>query len=172
MKINLKSKKVKNIKLQKTEEKDKGGRPTKYDPKYCKLIIKYFDLEPYTIKRVEAFGKKFDKKVPSDLPLLCGFAAKIDVDRDTLKEWAKVHPEFSAAYKKAKELQEKLLVVNTMNGSYNPAFAIFAAKNILGWRDKVEHSGNIDSNIKTDDKQFNQLIRLEHKKLDSEGSSE
>ena len=74
------------------------------------------------------------------------FACNIGVTRDTLYEWSTAknddeslkYPEFSYAYKKAKEYQEANLVEGTLSGAYQQAFAIFTAKNVLGWRDKTE----------------------------------
>lgn len=125
------------------EKPRKKGRPTKYDPKYCEELIKYFDIEPHfetpaitTYK--DGTTKEEVKFIPSDLPTLAGFAAKIEVNRDTLQEWAKVHQEFSVAIKRAKDLQENILVTNGLKGLYSQPFAIFTAKNVLGWRDKSE----------------------------------
>jgi len=140
------------------------GRPTKYKPEYCKTIIEYFDVPASFETPVEKQNKDGTvetsvKFIPSDLPLLSGFAASIGVCRDTVYEWATgrdkdgelKHPDFSYALKMAKDLQEKLLVTNAMKGLYNSTFAIFTAKNILGWRDKREvesiHSGEVRFNI-------------------------
>jgi hypothetical protein len=65
----------------KTELKRKIGRPSKYDPSYCELVV---DLG--------ADGKSRTQ-----------IAVAIGVNRETLSEWAKVHPEFSAALKESKE---------------------------------------------------------------------
>jgi len=126
------------------------GRPTKYKPEYCEDIIKYFNVEPYTENEITVTkknGETYTKKIatPNDLPLICGFAQSIDVCTDTINEWTKIHPEFSDALKKAKDIQQKILVTNGMNGSYNSAFAIFTAKNIMGWRDKqdIAHTGEL-----------------------------
>jgi hypothetical protein len=35
-------------------------------------------------------------------------------------------------------MQEQNLVKGALTGVYNSTFAIFTAKNVLGWRDKVE----------------------------------
>ena len=58
-------------------------------------------------------------------------------------QWAKERPEFSEAYKTSKLLQERFLVTNSLHGRYEKAFAIFTAKNILGWRDKKEIDANV-----------------------------
>lgn len=60
--------------------KHPGGRPTKYDPGYCAQMVA-FCRQGYS---------------------LTGFAGSIGVCRDTISEWGKVHPEFSAAIKQAK----------------------------------------------------------------------
>jgi hypothetical protein len=122
------------------------GRPSKYDPKFCDELIEYFDIEPHFETPVltrRKDGTEVEKVafIASDLPTLAGFAVKIGVDRDTLKEWAHVHPEFSAAIKKAKECQENILVTNGLKGLYDTSFAIFTAKNVMGWRDKQEITG-------------------------------
>lgn len=56
------------------------GRPSLYRPEYCDAVVAHM-----------AEGAS-----------LTSFAAEIDVARDTLTEWATVHPEFSAAVKRAK----------------------------------------------------------------------
>tara|TARA_B100000315_G_scaffold260662_1_gene323805 strand:- start:2297 stop:2674 length:378 start_codon:yes stop_codon:yes gene_type:complete len=74
------------------------------------------------------------------------FAWLIGVDRDTLKEWANkrdedgdlVYPEFSAAYKRVTDAQERILITNGLKGGYQANFAIFTAKNVLGWRDRQD----------------------------------
>lgn len=126
-----------------------GGRPTKYKRQYCQDIIDYFDIEPYhevERKTIDVkSGREYinHERLPNDLPFLSGFAHSIGVAHDTLVEWTNVHPEFSVAYKRAKQLQEQILAVNGLQGLYNASFAIFTAKNVAGWRDnkEVEHTG-------------------------------
>jgi len=122
---------------------NKIGRPTKYHKKYCKALIKYFEVEPYREIEVEFTDKKGNtwskyEERANDLPTFAGFSASINVNRDTLAEWCKKHKEFSVAFKRAKELQESVLVTNGLKNLYSSAFAIFTAKNILSWRDKTE----------------------------------
>lgn len=139
------------------EQRRKGevmpaGRPTLYKPEYCDEIVKFFDVEAFTRETYkDGNGAERTRIVPCTFPTLARFASKIDVDRDTLKEWANktdsegnlVHPEFSAAYKKAKDLQEAILIEGGIAGAYETPFAIFTAKNVIGWNDKqsMEHSG-------------------------------
>ena len=107
-----------------------GGRPTKYDPKYCDEIIRFFDVQPYQI--IDG------KRVANDLPFLIDFAMKIGVCDDTIVEWAKVHPEFSAAYKKAKKMAERMWAINSAYGLYQSPFTIFLGKNVFKWTDKQD----------------------------------
>lgn len=74
-------------------------------------------------------------------PTLALFAASQNIDRQRFSEWAREGSEyynekFSDALKKFKGLQEDILTQNALNGSYNASFAIFTAKNVLGWRDE------------------------------------
>ena len=119
------------------------GAPTKYDPKYCQEIIEYFDVRHYD---------KAEKE-PADFPQFTAFAKKIGVTRSTLFKWTNDYPEFSDAYKCAKELQEELLVNNSLKNRYNPYFAQFVLKNGHGWRDKqeIEQTNEIKVEITKDE---------------------
>ena len=135
------------------KEKPEGyvfGRPTLYKDKYVQMMEDYFNREPYTIKHT----KKGAILVPCAFPTYSGFASKIGIDRHTLKTWAEAknkdgtlkHPDFSTTYKIAKCHQARILIENGLLGLYPANFAIYTAKNVLGWRDnpKTKHSGNGD----------------------------
>jgi hypothetical protein len=129
--------------VNKCTAKAKVGRPTKYDKKYCEDVMKFFNIEPHfetpvTITYKDGTTKEEIKLIPSDLPTLASFASNIGIHRDTLNQWTKDHKEFSDAIKRAKEHQERILVTNGLLGLYQGAFAIFTAKNVIGWRDKTE----------------------------------
>ena len=133
------------------EEKHPGGRPPKYKEEYCDEIIQYFKKAPYTVEYKEEYFYNGDLKsrVPvitaTEFPTFQGFADEIGVHIDTLNEWTKKYEKFSEAYKRAKQLQEKIWLVNSMQSLYNPAFAQFFGKNCLGYNDKqeIEHSGKL-----------------------------
>lgn len=112
-----------------------GGRPTDYDPKYCEEIIQYFDQAPYEISSDDK-GRLIVN--PRPLPTKERFAHNIGVHKDTLVEWSKVHAEFSAAYKKATQLQCEALSNGGLMGAYDKTMAIFLLKNNHGMADKVE----------------------------------
>ena len=130
-------------------EKTKSrGRPTLFKEEYANQLIEYFDIEPF--ERRPLLDKEGNEKgleiVPAKFPTLARFAVSIGVTRDTLYEWATAknedgelkHPDFSYAYKKAKEYQEAILVEGAMANAFHANFSIFTAKNVLGWRDKME----------------------------------
>lgn len=85
-----------------TPNPSKGGRPTKYDPKYVDALIEYFESfvdEPFTkevIREETLFHKEGYKKahrveyklVGKRLPTLFGFARKIGVTYVTVSNWA------------------------------------------------------------------------------------
>lgn len=118
------------------------GRPSEYDPKYCQAIIEFFSIKPYHNDHEQLdmhTGEITLEKgawVANDFPTFAAFAVKIGVHRETLLNWCDAYPEFFDAYKRAKELQENFLVVNGLKELTPPAFTIFVAKNVLGWRDK------------------------------------
>lgn len=130
----------------KTESK-KMGRPTVYDPKYVEDIVAFFNVEPYDRLPVyDKNGNETYQLVPNKFPTLARFAANIGVTRETLHDWATkrnddgelLYPDFSYAYNSAKEFQEACLVEGAMSGVFHGSFAIFTAKNVLGWRDSKD----------------------------------
>lgn len=124
------------------------GRPTKFKEQYAQDLLSYFDTAPYIekTKQVVSYGAVIEIAFneANDFPTIAGFAISIGVHRDTLLEWSNAkdekgdlkYPEFSGAYKQAIQFQERYLVVNGLKGLVNSPFAIFTAKNVLGWRDK------------------------------------
>ncbi len=105
------------------DEPNPIGRPSKYDPDYCRQIVEHM----------------------SDGASITSFAAEIDVARSTITEWEKVHPEFSLAVQKAKAKCAawwERLGREGASGSkeVNPTLVIFGLKNMSAddWRDKQE----------------------------------
>lgn len=81
------------------------------------------------------------------------FARDIRVHKDTLYEWAKVHPEFSDAFKKAKDYceahWEEWLVNNLDNKNVNAGLVKLFMTNRFGWTDKKET--HVTATIKQED---------------------
>lgn len=132
------------------------GAPSKYRRKYCAELIDFFEnAEPNYELPVEVQDKHGDvttkmTRVANPPPFLTKFARNIGVSRETLYEWGRVHPEFSDALKRAKEIMEEFLIENTLNGNYAQSFAIFMAKNTIHWTDKTEqkHTHEFPESIK------------------------
>ena len=149
--------------------KHPGGRPSKYDPKYCDQILKFFSgpKNETIVKSVTTGKNEYEKteymRVAKELPTFAKFARKIGVNGDTIVEWAKKHEEFTAAYNMAKELQKEFLVDNGLGGLYPPASFIFTAKNITDMRDKQEvdtrKTFDVTGLEKLDDSQLDDLIK-------------
>lgn len=104
----------------------RSGRPTKYDESYCDAVV-----------ADGALGFS-----------LTAFAGGIGVDRTTISEWRKVHPDFDAACRYAMAIRSRFLEGGMMERDI-PAPAMNARKFALvncapeDWREKtsVEHTG-------------------------------
>ena len=99
-----------------------GGRPTKYDPEYCNLVI-------------ETMGQGLS---------LTAFAGNIDVARSTINEWIGAHEEFSEAVKIGQAKRVAYLERRLLDGEIGPRVTshIFALKNAdpEEWKDKRDHT--------------------------------
>lgn len=124
--------------------KHPGGRPTKYYPALCQDLIDFFNVEPTkeTLKTITtAKGTVIEETdyVATPMPYFVDWCMKIGIHKSTMLDWVERHPEFSDAYTRAKELQERHLSQNALLGNYNANFASLTAKNWLGWKDRQEH---------------------------------
>lgn len=91
--------------LKSNDLKRPEGRPTKYRPEFCELVVK-------KMKQGAAI-----KELPYYL----------DCCLDTINEWRRVHPEFSLAIKKGEELSEAVWMVKGRRGLRDKQF------NYVGW---------------------------------------
>lgn len=144
------------VKPSKQPDQPEAGQPTKYKPEYCQQLIDYFSIEPLEIIREQEItdtegGKYISRRLPQRFPWFEGFARKIGVHRNTLKNWCDEYPEFAEAYETAKDLQREFLVDIGLSGATSASFAIFTMKNVCGWRDerdlklkKAKEEGDID----------------------------
>lgn len=95
------------------------------------------------------------KLVAKPVPTLFSFARSLDVNYATVNRWAEgrkgdapadgtadkrpfIYPEFREAYKQAREYQKQYFLAVGMGGIAPSSFAIFAMKNMIGWRDAQE----------------------------------
>ena len=145
-----------------------AGRKPKYRPEFAEKLIEHFDIPAFEVLKDQATGEPILSQsgkpsvVPCKFPTLASFACEIRVHRETLINWSEArypddyddlelagthkYPEFFEAYKIAKEHQERILTQGGLSGVFQGNFAIFTAKNVIGWRDVKEHKhdGEID----------------------------
>ena len=105
------------------EEERPVGRPSKYRPEYCEMLVQHMSM-----------GMTFTS-----------FAGhpEIRVCRDTLYEWEKVHPEFSDARKRGIAASEHFFLEAGFSSmfdkqNFNTTIWYMMMKNIHGWKDKQE----------------------------------
>lgn len=104
-----------------------AGRPSKYNSTYCDQVIE-----------LGRQGKSYEQ-----------ISAAIDVPRATMDSWAKVHPQFSAALTRAKELEHSWWEEVGQSALFADKFqhAVWAKSMQARFRDKytekqqIEHSG-------------------------------
>lgn len=109
-----------------------AGRPTKYDPAYCEGIVEHCTT-----------GAS-----------ITSYAAEIGVCRDTISEWANIHPEFSASVKRAKAAAaawyDRQARIVASEGKGNATLCIFGLKNFApdDFKDvqETKHSGEVTVN--------------------------
>ena len=127
-------------------EKHAGGRPSKYDPAFCDLVV---------------------ETMRTGLSLTA-FAGEIGVARSTINEWMDAHPEFSEAVSRAKasrllHWERAALNVAVRGGGPGTATVIvFGLKNMGGdeWSDttKTEVSGPGGRPIQTEEVSARDLV--------------
>jgi hypothetical protein len=105
------------------------GRPSEFKPEFCDQVVEY--------------GKEGKS--------LAWMAAELDVSRECLYEWARVHPEFSDALDRARAHSQKWWEDAGQRGMLGPGFngsvwsRSMAARFPDDWREKqeIEHRGGI-----------------------------
>lgn len=151
---------------QQTPKKRRPGQPTKYRKEYAEDIVTYFskDVVEKIENTTEGLGKSAWKKTEvryeaTFFPTIELYAAKIGVDDTTLINWAEIrypddysvkalrgkrrHPEFFAAYTRAKAIQKGLVIQYGMIGKLDSRFATFFANANLGMTTKAENEEHV-----------------------------
>jgi len=102
-------------------------------------MIAFFQKEPFTALYKREYYQDGQLKSESpiltaaEFPTLQAFADSLGVDMATLFKWKKAHPAFNTACARAGQLQERFILVNSLQGLYNSSFAQFYSKNKLGY---------------------------------------
>lgn len=105
------------------------GRPSKYQESFNEALERY----------LETTGKE-----QCSLPTIQGFALWIGVDDETLTEWAKIHPEFSATLRKLKHIQAKQLIDDGIYGGkeINATIVKLLLQNNHGMKERTDTTTN------------------------------
>lgn len=103
-----------------------AGRPTKYDESF--------------IEEVDVYIKK--DLANDDLPTVYGLALHLNVNRDTLFEWAKVYPQFSDSLKKLNDIQANSLINKGLRSEYNATIAKLMLSANHGMKERVDTTTN------------------------------
>jgi len=122
-----------------------GGRPTDYKPEYCQEAIDLLDKGKSKIQLCRHFR----------------------IDRSTLTEWEKVHPEFSSAINRGVGYSEAVWMDkgedNLENKNFNSRLWELNMMNRFGWMKRTDqnnkHSGDIgihetDRKVRNADEQY------------------
>lgn len=120
-------------------EKPTAKNSVRYRPEFCEQLVTFFDIPAFSVTEVmKKDGAVSLLETASELPTFAGFAKKIGTTCDVLTSWEHAHPAFAQAAARARDLQGNILLQNSLRGNYASSFAIFTAKNLLGWKDSKE----------------------------------
>ncbi len=107
-----------------------------YQPEYCEELLHFFDGPAFSVTEVQKRDGSISLlETAAELPTFAAFAKKIGVTCEELRAWEKAHPAFAYACEQARDRQGNILLQNSLRGNYASSFAVFTAKNLLGWKD-------------------------------------
>lgn len=120
------------------------GRPSEYDPRFIKDVERYLKLRQDQEVDTEASDKSgktiYSTKIKVNLPTIEGFAAFIGVNKTTLYDWERAHPEFSNALEDIRTEQHSRLIDNGLSGDYNPTIAKLILSANHGMAEKTDNT--------------------------------
>lgn len=123
------------------------GRPTVYSEEIVKKAQEYLkncnDEELELTKQVGDKGYTiYDYKTKVHLPSIYGLARYLNVNRDTIYEWAKIHQELSDTLKEIEAEQAQRLIDNGLSGDYNSTIAKLMLSSNHGMKEKSDVTTN------------------------------
>ena len=111
----------------------------KYQPEFCERLLLFFDVPAFHVTEVtKRDGSISLVETAAELPTFAAFAKQLGTTCEVLSSWENKHPAFKEAAQKARDLQSNILIQNSLRGNYSASFAVFTAKNLLGWKDGKE----------------------------------
>jgi hypothetical protein len=107
-----------------------GGRPLEYKEQYVAMADTYLAAQQDEVSE--------NGKLKVNLPTIEGFALFLGVNKTSLYEWEKLHPEFSNALNKIRTEQQQRLLNSGLSGDYNSTIAKLVLSANHGMREKTE----------------------------------
>ena len=104
-------------------------KASKYDESYCELMLNYF-TDPDEV-----------------FPMFEGFANRLGVVSDTLREWRDTQPRFRDTYARCLDIQKQKLLVGGLTERFNAQIVKFMAINNHGMKEKIEQEFKGDATI-------------------------
>lgn len=117
--------------------------PLRYRAEFCARLLSFFDVPAFRVTEVaKRDGSVSLVETAAELPTFASFAKSLGTTCAVLAAWEKKHPAFREAAQKARDLQGNILIQNSLRGNYSASFAVFTAKNLLGWKDGKEDASS------------------------------
>ncbi len=119
-----------------------------YQSRYAQQLLAFFDISAFRVTEVmKKDGSVTLIETAAELPTFAAFARKLGVTQEVLSLWEREHADFAEAAQKARDLQGNILIQNSLRGNYSSSFAVFTAKNLLGWHDGKEEGKKQESTL-------------------------
>lgn len=116
----------------------------RYQPEFCERLLAFFDVPAFHVTEVtKRDGSVSLVETAAELPTFAAFAKQLGTTCEVLKGWEVKHPAFHEAAQKARDLQGNILIQNSLRGNYSASFAVFTAKNLLGWKDGKDEASSV-----------------------------
>lgn len=117
-----------------------------YQSRYAQDLLAFFDISAFSVTEVmKKDGSVTLIETAAELPTFAAFARKLGVTQEALADWESQYADFAEAAQKARDLQGNILIQNSLRGNYSSSFAVFTAKNLLGWHDGKEENKQKDA---------------------------
>lgn len=124
------------------------GRPTKYSEEIIKKTMGYietcgdlFEIKQKPVIKDGLLTEEDYVKESKKLPTIEGLANYLDINKDTLYEWCKIHKDFSDVIDNLQKMQADMLINNGLSGDYNPTIAkVLLTKH--GYREGIDATTN------------------------------
>lgn len=124
-----------------------AGRPLTYSPEIIKKAEEYLSL---CVDGSQVIGDGVNNKVypKVQLPNIGGLALYLGVNKDTVNDWRKKYPEFSAIVDRLLIEQEQRLLNGGLSGTYNASISkLILTKHGYNDSQQITHSGDENNPI-------------------------